>query len=242
MSRYTNPILGVFWISLLLLPFLALAEEASDNRDLSGHWILNEDVSDDFRSKMAEMKEQRKGGRGGGSGGMGGGGRGGGHGGGMGGGMSGGGMSGGGKGGGQGGGSGGRGADSEADRETMRERMKSIEEGIAELEISWQDPRFEIVGGNDEKQTLVLDGKEHESRTFAGQTIPAKAKWKGDAMVVKWDGEQGKLKETYQLGAQGQQLYVTVEIPGRGQMPDLELRRIYDRGDGAPEVSADGNP
>ncbi len=69
---------------LLLVP-VAVVGESPGQEGLSGRWLLNEDVSDDLPSKMAEMRESRKGGGGMGGGQRGGAGSGGGRSGGMGG-------------------------------------------------------------------------------------------------------------------------------------------------------------
>jgi len=203
---------GLALASMLLMtaspsPIFAETERA----DLSGVWILDEELSED---PMEKMRESRRSG-GGMSGGMGGGGRGGGT---SGGGRGGGGMSGGGRGGGTQGGE---------SPEGMRGRMGRMREAVKQLTIVHADPALSITTADGRERVLSTDGKKTGFETAMGSG-EVWAKWKGEArLVVSMVVDDRESKEIYELTAGGEMLKVTVKTAGMGPMGSVEFTRIY---------------
>ncbi len=209
------PVVGLAVAALTLARLEARAEEKLAVRvDLSGHWRLNKEKSDNAREKMQQAM------RGGHAGGMGGPG--------MGGpGMGGPGMGGGTHGGpGMGGGphGGGRGPGGRPDPEAMAQR----EAALAELQIEHRDPELTITDANEQRRFLYTDGRETRRDSDEGQGLEVKSRWKDDRVVVEMNGERGKVTETYRLAAEGRQLVVETRVEGRGQLPAFGFKRVYD--------------
>ncbi len=210
------PVVGLAVAALTLARLEARAEEklAPPRVDLSGHWRLDKEKSDNPREKM------QQGMRGGHERGMGGPG--------MGGpGMGGPGMGGGPRGGpGMGGGppGGGRGPGGRPDPEAMMQR----EAALAELQIEHKDPELTITDANDQRRFLYTDGRETRRDSENGQSLEVKSRWKDGRVVVEMNGERGKVTETYRLAGEGRQLVVETRVEGRGQMPAFSFKRVYD--------------
>ncbi len=226
----------ISFLSVLLLVATAgpsaFGDQAQPN-DFTGTWQLNEGLSENPREKMREAMSSRGGGRGGGGrGGFGGGGRGGGGFGGPGGGGGFGGPEGGGfggPGGGGGRGRGGPGGDAGANREEMQERMRSMEESFQMLEISHREPELLVRYGDQREEIIYTDGRGFDRTVGRGELVEATAKWKGkERIVVKAEGERGKVTETWEWVPDAGQLWLTVKTEGSGRMPGFEVRRVYD--------------
>ncbi len=219
----------------------ATGSDTAKRNDFTGTWQLNEELSENPREKMREAMSSRGGGRGGGGRGGGGGGGGGGRGGGGFGGPGGGGGFGGlggsggfgGPGGGGGrGGSGGRGGPGGAgggSREEMQERMRVLEESFQLLEISHREPELIVRYGDEREETIYTDGRGFDRTVGRGELVEATARWKGkERIVVKAEGERGKVTETWEWVPDAGQLWLTVKTSGSGRMPGFEFRRVYD--------------
>ncbi len=64
--------------------------------------------------------------------------------------------------------------------------------------------------------------------------------WKGPEFVIQTSGrERPTIVERYALSPNGRQLLVTVKISGNGNMPNVELKRVYDS---APASAASLEP
>jgi len=196
---------------------------AKEHPDLSGVWVLNEDVSDDLQEKLAELDQRPGGGAGGGAGGGGFGGA-------------------GGVGGvgGVGGGRLGTGIDDRAagtsmNTDAIRERMEAARAAATQLDVRWDDPVLTVIGARGQTQVLQIDGDQRPTQDLVGQSFPAKAKWKKERLIVTWNRDGTSIRETWQLGARGTQLYITIEVPSDGRARPIELRTVYDRQDGEPE-------
>lgn len=213
------PAIGLVLAALTLARLEARAEEKLAVRaNLSGHWRLDKEKSDDPRTKV---QEGTRGGRPGGMGGPGMGGPG------MGGAGRGGPMGGGSRGGpGMGGGppGGGRGPGDRPDPEAMKQR----EAALAELTIEHEDPELTITDANEQRRFLYTDGRETRRDSENGQSLEVKSRWKDGRVVVETSGGRGKVTETYRLGAEGRELIVETRVEGRGEMPGFSLRRVYD--------------
>ncbi len=183
----------------------ARSEEPEPRPDLSGTWVLNEELSEDPREKMQEAMSERGRGGGfsarGGAGGFGGRGGGGGF-------------------GSRGGGGGTRGRGDSAD-----DKMRARAEAYETLTIQHQDPELLITLADDHQQELFTDGRKVE--TWRGTES---AKWQKDgALTVTTKSEQGKRKTSWQLSEDSSRLTLTSELPGRGPMPSITFDRVYDR-------------
>lgn len=188
-----------------------------EHPDLSGTWELNEELSDDFRQKMMEARRSgRLGGPRSGGGGMGGG-RGG-FGGGMGGGR-------GGMGGGQ---RGGRSGNWDGER-PPGEGPPGILRGIELLQIEQTASTVTIRYSDDSERILLPDGKKQESELPNGDSLVTSAVWKNDQLIVTAKRKEGgKTTEWYQSYADGERLIVKLDLPGRGRLPAIQLKRVYD--------------
>lgn len=194
------PVIGLVLAALTLARLEARAEEKLAVRaNLSGHWRLDKEKSDDPRTKV---QEGTRGGRPGGMGGPG--------------------MGGPGMGGGPPGG--GRGPGDRPDPEAMKQR----EAALAELTIEHEDPELTITDANEQRRFLYTDGRETRRDSENGQSLEVKSRWKDGRVVVETSGGRGKVTETYRLGAEGRELIVETRVEGRGEMPGFSLRRVYD--------------
>jgi len=169
--------------------------------DLSGTWILNIEESDNANSILGEAQE-RLSGRGGEEGQMPGGGRGGGRGGGM-----------------RGGGG------TMPDMETMRERMMqtlSIASQPAQrLLITQTDTSVAIVFPAGPGLVVIPDGREVEVDVEEGGDIDTKAEWRGSALTVEREVNQGgTIRQTLYRTEDGSRLILVTEVRmARGNRP-----------------------
>ncbi len=200
---------------------------------LDGVWKLNEAQSESFQKKMAELRgdsgggpgEGRGGGRGmrGGEGGMGGRPEGGwgGHGG----------HGGGGEGRGpgrEGGGPGGDGGGPEGAGGDRTPRLNLLARPPLMLVVEQSDSAVVLSERGDLLETLVIAGAVD---TVAPSGPPrVAARWAGKRLEAEGAGPRGgKLRQTYQLSADGNQLTVVVRAEGVNGRPPIELKRVYDR-------------
>jgi hypothetical protein len=182
--------------------------DANTRPDFSGKWTLNEDLSEDPRTKMQEA-----GGRGGRGGGMGRGGMGGGGGrGGMGGGMGGGGHRGGGGDSGDSGGDGGS-------------RFGETLAAQKVLTISHKDPQLVILDLNGRSRTFFTDARKVEEERSEG-TAKIQTKWKDRSILVVTKLGDREITDTYERAADGARLFLTTKMEG-GRAP-FSFRRVYE--------------
>jgi hypothetical protein len=193
---------------------LARAEvrvDASGRPDFSGTWSLNEDLSEDPRTKMQEAGGGRGGRGGGGFGGRGGGGEGGGGFGGRGG------MGGGGRRGG-GGDSGDKGGDGAS-------RLGETLAAQKVLTISHKDPELVIRDLNGRSRTFFTDARKVEEERSEG-TAKIQTKWRDRSVVVVTKVGDRETTDTYERAADGARLFVTTKMEG-GRAP-FSFRRVYE--------------
>ena len=187
--------------------------DANGRPDFTGTWTLNEDLSEDPRTKMREA--------GGGRGGRGGGGFGG-RGGGEGGGGS------GGRGGMGGGGRGRRGGDGGSGERGGGDGAMRLGETLAAqkvLTISHKDPDFVVTDLNGRSRTFFTDARKVEEERAEG-TAKIQAKWKDRSIVVATKVGDRETTDTYERAADGARLFLTTKIEG-GRAP-FSFRRIYE--------------
>ena len=218
---------------------IASAREAASKPDLSGHWVLNKEKSEDPAKKMMDAMTSNRGGSGGGMGGRGGGmgGRGG---------FGGGGMRGGGTGnrGGRPGEAGGPGWTSEPplDGETSPTADAKSAEGqqaqgeqpqarrrprgpvpSAKLEIEQQAEQVTLKSPTHVRAILV-DAQTHDQE---GALTNVTARFKNGALEVKSKGERGGRVERYSV--HDGRLVIEFENEGMGPRPGYKFRLVYDR-------------
>jgi hypothetical protein len=197
--------------------------DANGRPDFSGAWRLNEDLSEDPRTKMQEAGGGR-GGRGGGGMGRGGGGGGGGEGGGGFGGR--GGMGGGGgRGGMGGGGSRGGGGDSGDSGGDGASRLSETLAAQKVLTISHKDPELVIRDLNGRSRTFFTDARKVEEERSEG-TAKIQTKWKDQTIVVVTKLGNREITDTYERAADGARLFLTTKMEG-GRAP-FSFRRVYE--------------
>lgn len=125
----------------------------------------------------------------------------------------------GGRGGGRGGGEDGQG------------RAAAIQRGAERLTITQQESSMSITDGSDRQRTVTLDGEPTAVPTPRGDEIEISAEWKrGDRL--EWTiarPERPEVTELYELIAEGERLYVTVNFEGGDRRPALKFRRVYER-------------
>lgn len=255
----SNPPVMVLWTLFAiavcsLLPSSPPRAGTDAHPDMSGTWLLNEELSDDIEAKLRQARIDRRarmgsrspGGMGGvgmGRGGSGGGGmgRGGWGGGGMGRDGSGGGGVDHGDGVGMGrGSSGGRGASGmppgggrrpgERDPAEMRSRMQRLVQGFDVLIINQEEPMLSIRYADDRRRAFRTDGKKQSRKTVDGAVI-TRAKWEKNGLlsVITSTARGRESTETYELIIETDQLRLITATHERAGMPSLELVRVYDR-------------
>ena len=198
-----------------------------DLPDLSGHWEMDQELSEDPMEKMRESRGGMRGG--GGFGGRGGGGFGGGRGGGFGGGS-----------GGMGGGPG-RGGGDRPSREEMQQRMEEMRRGHDRLTIVQADSQVRIAFADGREQVLTTDNKKQVLDTPVGE-VEVKARWRDAGLVVNTRGDRRSTTETYYVTADGSLLTVMVEMDPPGPMGPVSFKRIYRPYDPEEVEDEDGEP
>jgi hypothetical protein len=177
---------------------------ALDLPNLSGHWQLNQDASDDPSKVLQNSHSDSSGG--GGGGGMGGGGGRGGH--------------------GRGGG-GGRGGSRSSGGDAAGGRADFFE-AVTSLNIEHHEPQVTITDAAGRERTIYTDGRKTEEEHSHGGTTAVTASWKdGHLEVVSKPETGGKITETYAVAADGSQLTVTTKVEG-GHNGSFTIRRVYD--------------
>jgi hypothetical protein len=165
-----------------------------------GAWQFNPDDSDDPR-KRREDSRGSNGGYGGGRGRMGGGYPGGGH-----------------------GGYGRRGGESDEERQKMQELFTPAKK----ITISMTGAEVDLVDDRDRKRAFMTDGRKLQKSKDANYQEIA-AKFDGTRLVSDEKDPRGnKMSRTFELSADGRQLYETLHMTtGRGN-PPLAIRYVYD--------------
>lgn len=196
---------SVVWTILLLsLVFLSPALAQNSEPNLTGNWVLNEKMSDDFVEVTKKARgggTERPAGRGGG------GGR-------------------GGKGGRRGdrGGTGGDGHEAEA-----QERMERALEAYSRLEIFHEGIELNVTDGVDITRLLYTDGRDMDIWTQQGEA-QATATWQDRTLVVHWMTKQETMSRirSYNLSSDGRQLVVTEDRRPPGQDQTVKITMVYD--------------
>lgn len=205
---------------LLVSSVGALAAAAQDPPDLSGHWEMDKELSEDPAEKLRELVGEAPGDAGGLRGGGGFGGRGGGF------------RSGRGN---LDGGPGRRGGPDRPSREEIERRMEEMKEGFERLVIAQSDAGVRITFADGREQTLTADNKKRRHETPRGETV-VRARWKDAGLIVSSRGERRSTTETYYVTADGSLLTVLVDVETPGPVGIVSFKRIYRPFD--PETSS----
>lgn len=99
------------------------------------------------------------------------------------------------------------------------------------LVITQDESSVTFSRGGPRSNTLQTDGTTLERQGPQARTIHVTASWQDGGLVVVRSGPRGgTFTETYALGPDRDQLWVTTQIEGE-RLPDpIEFRRVYDRG------------
>lgn len=184
-----------------VLGVLLLSSFALAEPNFSGKWKFNEKQSDDPHKKFAEaMRQNRSGGGGGFEGhhGM----------------------------------HGGVGSDPGAgnwhDRGSRGERSGMFEAPV-ELTISYNAPVFRTIDNSGVDRSLYTDGRKNEVELPDGRKVVSTAHWEEDSLVVESEGPNGgTMTQTYELSADGKQLFVKLRIPTPFGDQAVQIIRVYD--------------
>jgi hypothetical protein len=165
-----------------------------------GAWRFNPDDSDDPR-KRREDSRGSNGGYGGGRGGVGGGYPGGGH-----------------------GGYGRRGGESDEERQKMRELLAPARA----ITLSMTGAEVDLVDDRDRKRAFMTDGRKLQKSKDANYQEIA-AKFDGTRLVSDEKDPRGnKMSRTFELSADGRQLYETLHMTTGRSNPPLVIRYVYE--------------
>ena len=83
--------------------------------------------------------------------------------------------------------------------------------------------------GEEREEVIYTDGRAFERIVGRGEPAEATAGWKGEERIlVRAEGERGKVTETWEWVPDARQLWLTVKVSGAGRMPGFEYRRVYD--------------
>ncbi len=168
-----------------------------------GSWTLNRDESDDPRKWMQESRGSSGGGYGGRRGG--------------------GGWPGGG-GGGYGGRHGGMGGESDEERQKMQELLRPP----AAMMLSMTGAEVDLKDDHDRKRAFMTDGRKlQKSKDDNYQEIAAK--WDGNRLVTDEKNPRGgKMSRSFELSADGRQLYETLNLKLGRNNTETSIRYVYD--------------
>jgi hypothetical protein len=107
--------------------------------------------------------------------------------------------------------------------------LREPDEGVERLDIVHADPRISIRFADGQERVFFTDNRAPVDRFEIG-LLSATAKWKKRDLVFRAESAYGgKIRETYQLSADGSRLTVTIRREGDGHGPGIVFKRIYDR-------------
>lgn len=207
------------WLGLAVLvlaaPVTGWAE--SPPPDLSGHWVLDRERSEDPLQKMRDAGRERRGRGGGPPAGEEGERRG------------------GGRGGDPRGMPGAAGPEGGSDA-GPRARLVERERAARDLVITHREPHLAVKDGIGREWSLEIGAEECDVPLAEGEPVRARATWEvGGRLVVRWVRPYSGpvVSETHELVAEGTRLLVKVRYEGEERRPGFEYLRVYGR---APEA------
>jgi hypothetical protein len=198
-----------------LASWLGVGARAQEKPQLAGHWIFNQDLSDDAEQKVhdAQANGRRSPNYGGGGGYPGGGG-----------------MGRGGMGGGMGRGRGGGGMGNPSSGVSSQE-WERLAENPKFLRIDQHSDQFVVIDDSDHAQTFYPDGKKHNDKDSDGNKITTKASWEGGALIAETKlPHSEKLTQTFRMSEDGKQLHVITVFEASSGNVSVRIRRVYDPG------------
>jgi hypothetical protein len=174
---------------------------APPRQTILGAWTLNRDESDDPRKRMQESRGSNGGGYGGGRG-----------------------CGSWPGGGGYGGRRGGMGGESDEERQKMQELLRPP----ASMTFSITGAEVDLKDDHDRKRALMTDGRKlKKSKDDNYQEIAAK--WDGTRLVTDEKNPRGgKMSRTFELSADGRQLYETLNLKLGRNNRETSIRYVYD--------------
>ena len=98
------------------------------------------------------------------------------------------------------------------------------------LRIEQRQKQFVVSDDSGEPRTLYADGKKHTEKDVNGKKTTTKTEWLGSELVVETKvGRSGKLTETYRVGPEGKQLFVSSRLDDSALAAPISIQRVYDR-------------
>jgi hypothetical protein len=114
--------------------------------------------------------------------------------------------------------------------------VETLMAGLDALKIEHHDPKLLITDSLGHEHVLYTDGRKIEEQGDTSGKTKIRAQWTDGHVVVKWEPEHGPtVTETYWVTADGKQLTVSMQFEGRGRMPKVTIRRVYDAVSSGPE-------
>jgi hypothetical protein len=108
--------------------------------------------------------------------------------------------------------------------------------GLDALKIEHHDPELLITDSLGRGHVLYTDGRKIEEQDDSRGKTKIRAQWTDGHVVIKWEPEHGPtVTETYWVTADGKQLTVSTQLEGKGRMPKVTIRRVYDVVPSEPE-------
>ena len=99
-----------------------------------------------------------------------------------------------------------------------------------ELTIRQEGDRVTLIGTDAQERTVTANGKKTKTKRDDGGKITQRARWNEGDLEIETKTARAKVAEAYHLTTEGQ-LVVVVTLEGSGRRPPLHLRRVYDRDD-----------
>ena len=113
---------------------------------------------------------------------------------------------------------------------------KTLMAGLDALKIEHHDPKLLITDSLGHEHVLYTDGRKIEEQSDTSGKTKIRAQWIDGHVVIKWEPEHGPtITETYWVTGDGRQLTVSTQLEGRGRMPKVTIRRVYDAVSSEPE-------
>jgi hypothetical protein len=130
-----------------------------------------------------------------------------------------------------------RGNERRRGRGTGGEFLNEVASGRGLLRIEQRATEVVISNG---VRTRKLTPGGHSVVSAANGVADQSSGWKGGEFVVETSGrDRPTIVERYSLSADRKQLTVAVKINGRGQLPNLDFKRVYDA---APDDAEESGP
>ncbi len=119
-------------------------------------------------------------------------------------------------------------------RRAVREQVEALVTAPRVITITHGEPLLKIESALPDspfEQTVYTDGRKFPRRGARGEEVEATAQWqRGGRLVVEFSSASDRrVRETWELVAEGSRVLVTTELAARGLLPAVRVQRVYDR-------------